>query len=115
MQLETVYENGRFEFARQVRLKYARVRLTVEIPGDEILQGDVPAPAQAHPTQPPTSPSTRSASDQIAAILALWRHQITCSNRSTRTPDANWQQKNGKSAIVQITDKPPTLEPHHAS
>ena len=37
MQVEAIYDQGRLEFARPIKLKHQRIRLVVEIADDEIV------------------------------------------------------------------------------
>lgn len=36
MQVEAIYDQGRLEFVRPLRVKHDRVRLVVTVPGDEL-------------------------------------------------------------------------------
>lgn len=51
MQLEAIYNQGRLEFIRPVQLKHERIRLTVDIPDEEILS---PSPTTGEGAQAPS-------------------------------------------------------------
>jgi hypothetical protein len=77
MQIEAIYEDGRLELPRHVRLKQRRVRLIIDIPDDEILREEMLPQAQPEPApELSTEGSTHSVIDEINAILHPWRDRL---------------------------------------
>ncbi len=78
MQVEAIYDHGRLELPKHLRLRYQRFKVRLEIPRDKLVaepeeSGEAPSPADRKPFR-------GSFSEELRAILAPVRKHLAAAD-----------------------------------